>query len=85
MFIISPFTINILLNLSYYELHLFSNMAAERNCSECNIEFNKLYRIRHLRQHYAKKEWVFAFRKCLLKVKRNNIHYKYGGTWKSSI
>ena len=38
-------------------------MAAERNCSECNIQFNTLFRIRHLQQHYAKKEWVFAFRK----------------------
>ena len=52
-------------------------MPAEKNCSECNIQVNTLYRIRHLKQHFAKKEWVFACRKCLLKVKRNNIHYKY--------
>ena len=45
-------------------------MAAERNCSECNIQFNTLYRIRHLQKHYAKKEWVFACRKCLLKGKK---------------
>ena len=60
-------------------------MPAEKNCSECDMPFNTLYRIRHLHRHYAKKEWVFACRKCLLNVKRNNIHYKYGGTWKSRI
>ena len=60
-------------------------MPAEKNCSECDIQFNTLYRIRHLQQHYAKKEWVFTSRKCLLKVRRNNIHYKYGDTWKSRI
>ena len=36
-------------------------MPAEKNCSECYIQFNTLYRIRHLQQHYAKKEQVFAF------------------------
>ena len=60
-------------------------MPAEKSCSVCDIQFNILYRVRHLQQHYAKKEWVFACRECLLKVKRNNIHYKYGGTWKSRI
>jgi len=30
-------------------------MPAEKNCSECSIQFNTLYRIRHLQQHYAKK------------------------------
>ena len=60
-------------------------MPAEKNCSECYIQFNTLYRIRYLQQHFAKKEWVFACKKCLLKVKTNNIHYKYGGTWKSRI
>ena len=49
-------------------------MSPEKNCSECDLPFNPLYRIRHLQQHFAYKEWVFAYRKCLLKVKINNIH-----------
>tara|TARA_X000000950_G_scaffold96169_1_gene121400 strand:+ start:1138 stop:1272 length:135 start_codon:yes stop_codon:yes gene_type:complete len=36
-------------------------MPAEKNCSECDIQFNTLYSIRHLQQHYAKKEWVYAY------------------------
>ena len=60
-------------------------MPVEKNCSECDLQFKTLYRIRHLPQHFARKEWVFACRKCLIKVKRKNIHYKYGGTWKSRI
>jgi len=27
-------------------------------------------------------DWVFVCRECLLKVKKGNPHYKYGGTWK---
>jgi len=60
-------------------------MPAERDCSSCDIQFNTMYRVMYLQQHYAKKEWVFVCRKCLLKHKKNNPIYKYGGTWKSSI
>tara|TARA_B100000963_G_scaffold97252_1_gene83979 strand:- start:218 stop:349 length:132 start_codon:yes stop_codon:yes gene_type:complete len=27
-------------------------------------------------------DWVLAFKKCVLEVKKINPHYRYGGTWK---
>ena len=27
-------------------------------------------------------DWIFACKECLLKVKKGNTNYKYGGTWK---
>jgi len=37
-----------------------------------------MYRI----QYKLPKKWVFVCEECLLKVKPNNDHYTYGGTWK---
>lgn len=55
---------------------------ANKRCSECDNEFGTLFRVRHLEVHYARKEWIFICKVCLPSVKENNIHYKYGGTWK---
>jgi len=44
----------------------------------CEQEFTTMYRI----EFKQPKEWVFVCEKCLLDVKPNNPHYKYGGTWK---
>ena len=48
-------------------------MPAEKNCNECNVQFNTLYRIRHLQQHFANKEWVFACKKMLAEI-QNKQH-----------
>ena len=45
-------------------------MPAEKNCSECSIQFNTLYRIRHLQQHYAKKAIMIK------NEKKNYSHYQ---------
>ncbi len=37
-----------------------------------------MYRI----QYKLPKAWVFACEDCLLKVKKGNKNYRYGGTWK---
>jgi len=47
-------------------------------CAICKKDFDTMYRI----QYNASKTWVFACKECLLKVKPDNPHYRYGGTWK---
>ena len=50
----------------------------EKYCEICGKEFSTMYRIRYKEP----KAWVFVCEGCLLKVKPNNTHYRYGGTWK---
>ena len=45
-------------------------MAAERNSSSCDTQYNTMYRAIYLQEHYAKKEWFFMCWKCLLKHKK---------------
>jgi hypothetical protein len=47
-------------------------------CAVCKIDFSTMYRV----QYKNPKEWVFVCKDCLLRVKKDNIAYKYGGTWK---
>ena len=53
-------------------------MSAEENCSDCNIQYNTFYMIRHLQKHFVKKEWIVAC-KNVYKIKSNKIDYNYGG------
>lgn len=48
-------------------------------CKICEKDFSTMYRI----QYETKKEWVFVCKDCLLKVKKDNPQYRYGGTWKA--
>ena len=47
-------------------------------CEICNTDYSTMYRI----QYKLPKRWVFVCKPCLLKVKKDNEHYTYGGTWK---
>ncbi|MEN8764898.1 MAG: hypothetical protein ACN4EF_02535 [Wenyingzhuangia sp.] len=47
-------------------------------CKVCDVDFPTMYRI----QYKNPKEWVFVCEACLLKVKKDNNKYRYGGTWK---
>ncbi len=49
-----------------------------KKCNLCNLDFYVMYRI----QYKKPKKWVFVCEACLIKVKKNNSAYKYGGTWK---
>jgi hypothetical protein len=49
-----------------------------KHCKFCNTDFSTMYRV----QYKNPKEWVFVCKDCLLKVKKENATYKYGGTWK---
>lgn len=54
-------------------------MAARiKYCEVCKKDFSIMYRI----QYKLPLQWVFACKSCLVAVKKNNKHYKYGGTWK---
>ena len=37
-----------------------------------------MYRV----QYDSSNKWVFICKVCLEKLKPNNPHYRYGGTWK---
>ena len=47
-------------------------------CDICGKDYSTMYRIQYKQQ----KSWVFVCEVCLLSVKKDNPHYKYGGTWK---
>jgi hypothetical protein len=47
-------------------------------CKICQKDFTTMYRI----QYRQDKSWVFVCKECLLEVKKDNPHYRYGGTWK---
>ncbi|PTX59451.1 hypothetical protein C8N46_10939 [Kordia periserrulae] len=49
-----------------------------KHCDICKEDFDTLFRI----QYKLPKEWVFVCEDCLLKVKKDNPLYRYGGTWK---
>jgi hypothetical protein len=53
-----------------------------KKCNQCETVSKKLFRVKHLQVHYAKKEWIFVCEDCLNELKPNNPHYQYGGTWK---
>ena len=63
--------INLFFRFNYYSLRM-------KKCECCQKKFNVMYRI----QYKANKHWVFVCEKCLIEVKFNNNHYRYGGTWK---
>lgn len=50
----------------------------EKNCKVCQKTFNTMFRI----QYKVDKNWVFVCEACLISVKKNNVFYRYGGTWK---
>jgi len=47
-------------------------------CEVCKIDFYILFRV----QYQTSKEWIFVCHECLLNLKKDNLAYKYGGTWK---
>lgn len=48
-------------------------------CQRCQTVNEVLYRVR-ITNHG---DWTFVCPACLNKVKPDNPHYQYGGTWKS--
>jgi len=52
----------------------------KKECERCKKSFSKMYRLRYIE---SVKNWVFMCEACLLKVKKGNEFYKYGGTWKA--
>ena len=50
-----------------------------KSCGRCEREFPVLYRVKHQRDG----DWEFLCRPCLEEVRLGNVHYQYGGTWKS--
>ena len=49
-----------------------------KDCAVCKKDFSTMYRIKHK----PIKEWVFTCKNCLNIIKKENPHYRYGGTWK---
>jgi hypothetical protein len=49
-----------------------------KHCAICKVDFSTMYRV----QYESQKEWVFICKECLLKLKKDNLNYTYGGTWK---
>ena len=49
-----------------------------KKCSRCEVESKIMYRV----QYKEQKVWCFICKSCLILVKSNNPHYRYGGTWK---
>ena len=48
-------------------------------CNVCDVQFNTLYMIRHLEQHYGKQEWAglilySLLTKCITMKKPHNFH-----------
>ena len=50
----------------------------QKFCALCNKDWKTMYRVKFKEGS----DWVFACKQCVLSVKRNNPHYRYGGTWK---
>ncbi|MEL6778063.1 MAG: hypothetical protein AAFO06_12475 [Cyanobacteria bacterium J06597_16] len=48
-------------------------------CELCSQPVKIRYRI----QHTAKADWVLVCPPCWHKVRPENPHYRYGGTWKA--
>jgi hypothetical protein len=48
-------------------------------CSRCDETKDVLYRVKV----DSEGGWIFVCPVCLNKVKPDNKHYQYGGTWKS--
>ena len=63
------------INWSYF---LYYYIMRQKFCALCDIDSNTMYRI--IYRHSG--DWIFVCKQCLLNVKNNNPHYKYGGTWK---
>ena len=51
----------------------------EKHCEICKNSFSTMFRV----QYKPNKNWSFVCEPCLISVKQNNPHYKYGGTWKA--
>ena len=54
------------------------NPKRRKKCSRCEVESDIMYRV----QYKDQKVWCFICKPCLILVKSNNPHYRYGGTWK---
>ncbi|WP_238299974.1 hypothetical protein [Polaribacter irgensii] len=50
----------------------------DKQCEACKTAFPTMYRI----QYTTPKMWVFVCEQCLLRLKKDNPAYTYGGTWK---
>ena len=50
----------------------------KKNCEICNNSYSILYRI----QYKLPKKWLFTCKNCIVKVKKGNQNYVYGGTLK---
>jgi hypothetical protein len=48
-------------------------------CLLCRLDKDALFRVRIEKEG----DWLFVCHDCLWKVKPDNPHYQYGGTWKS--
>ena len=54
------------------------NQKRRKKCFRCEVESNIMYRV----QYNEQKVWCFICKSCLVSIKPNNPHYRYGGTWK---
>ena len=52
-----------------------------KNCEICYNSYSILYRI----QYKLPKKWIFACENCLVKVKKGNQNYVYGGAIGSKL
>ena len=54
------------------------NPKRRKKCYRCEVESNIMYRV----QYKEQKVWCLICKSCLVSIKPNNPHYRYGGTWK---
>ena len=50
----------------------------KKECEKCKKSVRMAFRA----SYKTVKEWVFLCNDCLIEVRRDNEHYRYGGTWK---
>ncbi len=49
-----------------------------KHCKVCNVDSSTMYRV----QYNDPKTCVFVCKACLIRIKKDNPEYRYGGTWK---
>lgn len=59
-----------------------ANATSKLKLKPCDI-CQELVDIRYRIQYQASEEWVLVCPSCWWKVRPNNPHYRYGGTWKA--
>lgn len=53
-------------------------MSRTKTCTNCKKDESVMYRV----QYKPGKVWCFLCKECMIQVRKDNVYYRYGGTWK---